>query len=233
VTYGHRRLRAHGSLWRSFRAPTLNELYRPFQVGNVFEEANPTLIPERMFGAEAGADYVGEKTRVSLNLFRDSIDHLIFNATLSETPTTILRERENGGPAISRGIEANVSRKWRSVQGQLQYLFVDSHFEATGLKIPEAAKNQGSALLAYVKGDLTLSGSLRTYSSQFDDDLNRFLLPGFASLEAMASQKVSKNVTATAEMENILNRQYYVALTPLPNTGAPRMWRLGLRWEQH
>ena len=233
VTYGHRRLRAHGSLWRSFRAPTLNELYRPFQVGNVVEEANPALIPERMFGAEAGADYVGEKTHLSVNLFRDSLQHLIFNATLSQTPTAILRERENGGPAISRGIEANVSRKWRSVQGQLQYLFVDSHFEASGLKIPEVAKNQGSALLAYVKGDLTLSGSLRTYSSQFDDDLNHFLLPGYASLDAMASQKVSRNVTATAEMENILNRQYYVALTPLPNTGAPRLWRLGLRWDQH
>lgn len=232
-TFGHRRLRAHGSLWRSFRAPTLNELYRPFQVGNVVEQANTALIPERMFGADAGADFVGEKTHLSVSLFRDSLEHLIFNATLGQTPTTILRERENGPPAISRGVEATVSRTWRSVQGQLQYLFVDSHFESTRLRIPEVAKNQGSALLAYVKGDLTLSGSLRTYSSQFDDDLNHFLLPGYASIEAMASQKVSKNVTATAELENILNRQYYVALTPLPNTGAPRLWRLGLRWDQH
>jgi len=232
LAYGHRKLRAHASAWRSFRTPTLNELYRPFQVGNIMEQANPALIPERLFGAEVGGDFVGEKTRLSVNLFRDSLHHLIYNATLSQTATAILRERENGGPAISRGIEANVSRRWQSLQGELGYLFVDSHFDVTRLRIPQVAKNQGSAVLAYVKRDLVLSGSLRTYSSQFDDDLNHFLLPGFASLDAMASQKVSKNVTAMAEMENILNRQYYVALTPLPNTGAPRLWRLGLRWDQ-
>jgi len=31
-------------------------------------------------------------------------------------------------------------------------------------------------------------------------------------------------------VENLLDRQYLVALTPNPNTGAPRLWRIGLRW---
>jgi hypothetical protein len=70
-----------------------------------------------------------------------------------------------------------------------------------------------------------LSASLRTCSSQFDDDLNQFLLPGFVSLAVAARQRVSKSISATAEMENILNHQYYVALTPLPKTGEPRLWR--------
>jgi outer membrane cobalamin receptor len=229
---GHHRLRMHGSAWRGFRAPTLNELYRPFQVGNVFTEANPGLLPERVFGSEIGAGFVGEKTRITLNLFRDSLDNLIGNETLSDTGGVILRERMNGPHAISRGIEANVNRTWHAFQGQLSYLFVDSHYD-TGLRIPEVAKNQGSAQVSYQKRDLTVSASLRTYSSQFDDDLNHFLLPGFASLAAGAKERMSKSVWAIAEMENILNRQYYVALTPLPNTGTPRVWRIGLRWEQH
>ena len=77
---------------------------------------------------------------------------------------------------------------------------------------------------------MSLSASLPTYSSQFDDDLNQFLLLGFVSLAVAAQQRVSKSISATAEMENILNHQYYVASTPLPNTGEPRWWRLGLRW---
>jgi outer membrane cobalamin receptor len=137
----------------------------------------------------------------------------------------------NGPPAISRGIEADVNRTWRKWQGQLSYLFVDSHYD-TGLRIPQVARNQGSALIAYQKRDLLLSASLRSYSSQFDDDLNHFLLPGFASLAAGAKERVSKSVWAIAEMENILDRQYYVGLTPLPVTGTPRLWRIGLRWEQ-
>src|SRR4029079_191274 len=44
------------SAYRGFRAPTLNELYRPFRVGNVQTEANPGLREESLLGAEIGAD---------------------------------------------------------------------------------------------------------------------------------------------------------------------------------
>lgn len=49
----HVSLRATG--YRAFRAPTLNELYRPFQVGTVLTAANSDLRPETLWGAEAGA----------------------------------------------------------------------------------------------------------------------------------------------------------------------------------
>lgn len=38
--------------YSGFRVPTLNELYRPFRVGNDVTEANPRLRPERLLGAE-------------------------------------------------------------------------------------------------------------------------------------------------------------------------------------
>ncbi|MGH9582904.1 MAG: TonB-dependent receptor plug domain-containing protein, partial [Bryobacteraceae bacterium] len=50
VGLGRLRLRASG--YRSFRAPTLNELYRPFRVGNVLTEANAALVPEGLTGVE-------------------------------------------------------------------------------------------------------------------------------------------------------------------------------------
>src|SRR6185437_1380720 len=45
-------LRASG--YESFRAPTLNELYRPFRAGNVLTNANPLLAAERYRGAQLG-----------------------------------------------------------------------------------------------------------------------------------------------------------------------------------
>src|SRR5206468_2271057 len=42
---GHTAIRLQG--YRGFRAPTLNELYRQFQLGNVLTQANATLRPER------------------------------------------------------------------------------------------------------------------------------------------------------------------------------------------
>ncbi|MGH9412764.1 MAG: TonB-dependent receptor plug domain-containing protein, partial [Terriglobales bacterium] len=49
-------LSLHVSGYQSFRAPTLNELYRPFRVGNVLTEANPLRAAERYRGAQAGAE---------------------------------------------------------------------------------------------------------------------------------------------------------------------------------
>jgi outer membrane cobalamin receptor len=46
-----------GSAYKSFRAPTLNELYRNFRVGNVLTLANATLTPEHLEGVESGVAY--------------------------------------------------------------------------------------------------------------------------------------------------------------------------------
>jgi outer membrane receptor protein involved in Fe transport len=45
--------------YRSFRAPTLNELYRSFRAGNVFTEANTNLGAERLTGAEGVPSSLG------------------------------------------------------------------------------------------------------------------------------------------------------------------------------
>ena len=40
--------------YAGFRVPTLNELYRPFRVGNNTTNANAALKPEKLYGAEIG-----------------------------------------------------------------------------------------------------------------------------------------------------------------------------------
>ncbi len=229
--WGRHSLRLHGSVFRGFRAPTLNELYRQFRVGNTLTLANATLVPEKLFGSEVGVDFVHGKTHAGLTLFRNSLADLITNVTLSETPSTITRQRENASAALARGIEAAVGHTWHNLQGQLSYLYADSNY-STHLRIAEVPRNQGSAMLAYQQRNTFFSVSLRSYSAQFDDDLNQFRLPGFATFQAALRQRLSKNLSSIAEIDNILNHQYYVAFTPTPNIGSPRLWRIGLRWDQ-
>ena len=50
LVYGRGRWRARGSVYKAFRAPTLNELFREFRVGNAVPQANPFLTPETLFG---------------------------------------------------------------------------------------------------------------------------------------------------------------------------------------
>lgn len=75
-----------------------------------------------------------------------------------------------------------------------------------------------------------MSAGIRAFGLQFDDDLNQFKLPGYAALEFTAEQHLTKNLSAVAAIENLLDRTYLVALTPSPNTGEPRLWRVGFRW---
>ena len=229
VAAGKGMLRGRGSVYRGFRAPKLNELYRPFRVGNVQTLANPLLLPETLFGAEAGFDLSGRTRRLSLTVFRNSLNHLITNATLSTGPNLILRQKENAGPALSRGVEANLQQRWRNWQGQLGYLYADSRFQ-TGLAIPEVPRHQGSAQLSYERRRTGASISLRTSARQFDDDLNQFVLPGYAAVQFSARREIRRHLTATVAIENLLDRQYVVARSPTPNIGAPRLWRTGLRW---
>jgi outer membrane receptor protein involved in Fe transport len=94
--------------------------------------------------------------------------------------------------------------------------------------------HQGSAQLGWEKGSTMLSGGVRVFSSQFDDDLNTraFVLAGYSSLQMVARQKLGKGISLSAAFENLLNRQFYVAFAPTPNIGAPRLWHLGLHWQR-
>lgn len=229
VAVGLRQFRLRASGYRSFRAPTLNELYRNFRVGNVLTLANAALVPEGLTGVEAGVDWTGERSQLSLTLFHDDLEHLIDNATLSISPTLILRQRSNFSSGLSRGIESNITHRWTHWRAQAGYLFADSRL-ATGQRIPEVPKQQGTAELAYNRKTTLISLGIRAFSLAFDDDLNQFKLPGYAALEFAAQQHLIKNLSAIAAIENLLDRTYLVALTPNPNVGEPRLWRVGLRW---
>ncbi len=230
LTLGRKRIRGRGSVYRSLRTPTLNELYREFKTGNTDTLGNAALLPEKVFGAETGVDFVGENTRAGVTFYRNSLTDLITNVTLSSTPALILRQRQNAASALARGAEFNLRHTWHDLRAEFGYLFADSRVP-TGERIAQTPRHQGSAQLIWSHGATLLSGGLRAVSSQFDDDKNVFLLPGYPTLQAVLRHRLTKSFSVSAAFENLLNRQYLTALTPTPNIGAPRLWRAGLRWD--
>lgn len=229
LAYGHGRWRARGSVYRAYRAPTLNELYRQFRVGSTLTLANNALHLETLFGSEAGVDYNLEHGGFHLTAFRNSIDGLITNVTLTTTPALITRQRQNTGPSESRGVEAGASYRWGDFRADASYLYAFSRY-GTGALVPQVPKHQGSAGVSYQHSKTLASVSLRGVSAQFDDDLNQYRLPGYVSVQAMVRQRLYKNVSAVVEVENLLDRLYYTGFTPNATIGAPRLIRAGIRW---
>lgn len=229
IVYGleHWRLRASG--FRGFRAPTLNELYRAFRAGNALTLANPDLHPETLSGAEAGADYVSGTLRISATAFLSSLDGLITNVTRSITPSLITRQRANAASALVRGVQASVSKQWRSWGGEISWLLADSRY-ATGYRIPQVPKNYGSARVFWTHRGAQLAAAMRASSLQLEDDLNLYILPGYSVFQLTARQSLKKGFTLQAAFDNLFNRQYVTGYSPTPLVGSPLLWRLGISW---
>jgi outer membrane receptor protein involved in Fe transport len=226
------RWRSRASAYRSFRAPTLNELFREFRAGTAVTQPNDRLAPEKLFGAEAGADFSGESVRAGVTFFRNSLKDVIANVTLSTSPTLTLRQRRNAAQAVAKGFEVDVRHRWRHLSTEASYLFVDTRFNHI-YRTPQVAKHQASAQVTYIGEDTLASFGVRAFSLQFEDDRNlpAGLLPGFASVHASLRQRISHGFSATVTVENLLNKEYRVAFATIPSIGPPRLWRAGLRWE--
>ncbi len=230
MTAGKGAWRGRASLYRSLRAPTLNELYRDFRQGNAVTQANALLKPESLFGAEAGLDWNGESSHVGFSLFRNDMRDIVANVTLSTTPAEIIRQRQNTTRALAKGFEADVRQRWRQFTGEASYLFVDTRF-STGPRTPQVPKHQGSVQLSWMGKTTSASAGVRAVGAQFEDDLNRFLLPGFAVAHFSVRQQLWRGLSAQLVTENLFNREFVVGFSPTPLIGAPRLWRGGLRWD--
>lgn len=230
-------LRASG--YRAFRAPTLNELYRGFRVGDTQTNANANLTAERLTGGEAGLSWaVNSKVTSRLTGYYTEIINPISNFTVSVTPTLITRQRRNLGRTRSSGIEAEVEVKvteqFRLSSG---YLFADATVKRApqdvrleGLLIPQVPRHQFTMQVSYFNPSI-ISGALqfRAAGKQFDDDQNLLPLSSYALIDATVSRSLGKYCEAFFAVQNLLNERVVVGRTPLETFGMPRMVRGGLR----
>jgi outer membrane receptor protein involved in Fe transport len=234
-------LSLYASASRAFRAPTLNELYRTFRVGDVLTLANENLLAERLTGAEAGASAsaFNQKLNVRGAFFWTEIMRPVANVTLRVQTGLITRQRQNLGRTGSRGLEIEWDARLTNrltVSGG--YLFADARvlsFPANlaleGLFIPQVPHHQLTFQARYVNPSLINLGLQgRASGAQFDDDQNRFRLDKYFTLDALASRRITHGLEAFIAAENLLNQRYSIGLTPVETTGPPLLVRFGFKF---
>src|SRR5271165_175667 len=232
----------YASAYRSFRAPTLNELYRSFRVGNVMTLANPFLLAEHFTGGEGGVRATMLQDRITIYGvgFWGFVTDPVANVTLSTTPQLITRMRENLGRIHAPGLQAGINytitnRIWMSCA----YQFIDATVTSypgnpalVGNQIPLVPKNefvfQGTwaapwKILVAIQG--------RTASNEFDDDQNLLPLGAYFVLSATVSRPLPKGFDVFFQGENLTNSQYDIGRTPVVTVGQPILARFGVRWQ--
>ena len=217
------------AVYRAFRAPTLNELYRGFRVGNVVTLANDQLTAERLTGFETGV----RMRNVRLTGFWMSMDDVVGNVTISTTPTLITRQRQNVATSVSRGAELEgewlLGTNWRASAG---YLFTDARATSgslDGKRIPQIPRHQTTAQLLY-SSPTTVATQVRWSGMQFDDDLNTLSLSDYIVVDAFLSRRIAGGLEITLFAENLLDTEVEASATPVITLGQPRTIRVGLRY---
>ena len=137
------------SAYRAFRAPTLNELYRTFQVGDVVTLANDQLVAESVEGVEAGFLAGGGSLSLRATVFRMHLGDTVANVTLSAQPGLITRQRQNLGSVRSQGVEVDAEARAGRVVFSLGWLRADAEVRSfaadptlVGLQVAQSPLNQ-------------------------------------------------------------------------------------------
>ncbi|MEJ0028327.1 MAG: TonB-dependent receptor [Rhizomicrobium sp.] len=237
-----------------FRAPTLNELYRPFRLGSNLTEANPGLAPEKLYGAEIGVGQTAERFDWNVAGFYNQLHGAITNVTVARGPVTVpglgavpagglLIQRQNAGNIDAYGIESEAHwrvRDWLGLNAAFDY--VDARVQGGTAAAQLTGKRPAQAprftLTAGIRAEplerLTVTADIRHESTRFADDQNTLALAPATTVDARISYRLWEGLSAYLAGDNLLNAR--VATTEsadfVTNFASPRVLRVGVSWTE-
>lgn len=236
--------------YSGFRPATLNELHRPFRVGNDITEANAALEPERLQGVETGLSLDNALYRFGATLFWNRIDDAIVNLTIGAGPGVfpragfvpaggVLRERRNAGTIEATGIELDAEARLGHLTLTAAVSVTDARVDGgsaapqlTGLRPAQAPIWSAVAGIDWTATDrLGLSLNARYESRRFDDDLNSRTLDPALTLDARADWRLTARTGLWLSVDNLTDEDVEVSETAggVAGYGPPRSVSLGVR----
>jgi outer membrane receptor protein involved in Fe transport len=210
--------------YTGFRPPSLNELYRPFRVGNDVTDANAVLRPEQLDGAELGIHVVRGRLTLDGDLFANSLRDPITNVTRGRGPGVFgtagfvpaggaYRQRQNLGRIDATGLEtrgrwdltSGFALTWSATITSAHVAKAYAYPALDGLRPAEAppydmtAGLEGTIKRVHLAADWVFEG--RT----FDDDLNTLPLRPSQKLVLAARYPVTRHLDLSLRLDNALN----------------------------
>ena len=235
-----------------FRAPTLNELYRQFSLGQQVTRANDQLGPERLKGGEIGLNVAPAKNLTArLTWFDNRVDNPISNVTTGVNQA----QRRNLGATRIHGVQTDVEYRFgtalRLSGGYIynQAKVTDGGVEnasLVGKYLPQVPQHRGSIQASYNHPKLaTLSVGVQMVGLQYNDDQNvQFIpdatlvaegydpgivgLPGYTAIDFTAARDLTSNLQVFFGMQNMTDTVYFVQTNP-STIGTPRLINGGVR----
>jgi outer membrane receptor protein involved in Fe transport len=242
-------LRAAG--YEGFRAPSLNELYRPFRVGNNLTEANENLKPEKLYGAEIAVGQDQGPLTWSATGFINQLRDPIANVTLGRGPGSFPRagfvpaggffvQRRNLQAINATGAEVDAQYKpipalTLELAGDYTDAKVDGGAVApqlTGKRPAETPRLTATAAAEWtVVRDVVFTANVRYEDIRYADDQNTLVLPPGALLSLRLDWQATPNWGLFLAAENVTDTALATDQTAdhIHVYDEPRVFRFGFR----
>lgn len=236
-------LRAAG--YRGWRLPTLNELYRPFRVGNDATAANALLSPERLTGVEGGVTLTpAPGVNIAATYFYNRLKDAIANVTTTNPPQILpgvatYRVRQNLDAIRAHGFELDASYRPGPFGVQGSWSHTNSKVEGSGitaaldgLRPAQTPRDQVSGTVDWRHDATTVSLTVRHIGRQFDDDQNMRVLDPATTLDAYAALPIMRSLVAEVRGENLFDERVEAGISGanIVERATPRTIWVGLRY---
>jgi outer membrane receptor protein involved in Fe transport len=242
--------------YEGFRAPSLNELYRPFRQGNNVTEANENLKPEKLYGIELAAGRDGGPLTYSAGFFLNQLRDPVANVTLGVGPGTFPRgevvaagglyiQRQNIDAIDARGLEADAAYRTSAPGGQPLLLrlsgdYTDATVEGGALNPQITGKRPAQTPKLSLTGGadwtvipkVVVSAAVRYEGVRFADDQNTLVLPAAATVDLRVDWQVASHLGLFVSGENLGDAAIATDETVnlIKSYDEPRVIRFGLRF---
>jgi vitamin B12 transporter len=189
--------RATASISNAFKAPTFNDLYYPGY-------SNPNLRPERSQNQEAGLHYAAAGQSVNAIYFDNRIRDLIASNSSFTTVINVNQARIDGEELSYAGEFGNTRLKANAT-------WQNPRDTTTGQMLLRRAKQFGNLAVTQHIGAWEAGGEWQYSGARQDVDINTFApvtLPGYQLFNLNARYRVDKNISVSARIDNLFNRDY-------------------------
>jgi vitamin B12 transporter len=237
------------AVYRGWRLPTLNELYRPFRLGADATAANEALRPETMQGGQVKFESNVDDAEIGLTFFYSRLDNAIANVTLGQGSGVFpgvgfvaaggtYRQRQNLDAIVSKGVELDASLDLSSdLKVRVGYAFVDAKVRGSGvaaalngLRPAQVLKHSGNVSLSYSGGSFSGAITGRYLASQFEDDANSRVLDDAVTAELLLGYALTEKLKLELRGENLFDARVEAAVSSagIVERANPRTLWIGL-----
>ena len=199
-----------GSISKSFRVPTFNELYWP---ADMFGEGNPDLGPETGYSIDIGITRAGDRTSFDVFLFTRYMKDVI----LWQEGSDFVWRPTNYGQGLYPGLEATIG--FDVIEGL--YLYTDYTFlysfalgggnsVSDDYRLPLIPVHELDFGLNYRRNRFSTGFNGHLESKRYESVDNTDSLPSYLVVDAYYRQGIGKATVFLLSVDNVFNKQYAV-----------------------